>query len=203
MSLVARLHHIFGEFLKGTDDDVLRASNNRSFAIGKWDEVPSPASEWRGVPFRTEGEAGVADTYPLCYWDGSTYRMTDLIAGAASARSYTVIANGMGSEISDGAVGDLYVWSPATIVGVALLADQDGDITFDLYRDTYGAYPPTSGDSIVGASPPAISSNRQYLDTTLTGWDTSLSAGDTLRVVVDSCTTITRCTLTLALRSDA
>ena len=203
MSLVARFHHIFGEFLKGTDDDVLRASNNRSIAIGVWDEVPSPAAVWRGVPFRTEGGTGVADTYPLCYWDGTTYRMTDLIAGAASSRSYTFVANGMGSEISDGAIGDLYVWAPATITGVALLADQDGDIAFDLYKDTYANYAPTGLDSIVGASPPQISSGKQYLDTTLTGWTTSLSAGDTLRVVVDSCTTITRCTITLNLRSDA
>lgn len=198
MSLWSRLSHVFGEFLHATDDDVLRMSNNRAFAVGAWDSVPAASDPYRGVMFRTEGGSGTADTMPLVYWDGATFRSTDLIGGTVDTVS--VIANGMGSEITDGIFGDLYIWTPSTIVGVAMLADQDGSIAMDIYNDTYAQYPGTIGDSIVGSSPPTIASNRKSLDTTLTGWDTTLAAGDTLRFVVDSCTTITRCTITLGLR---
>lgn len=88
----------------------------------------------------------------------------------------------------------------ATITGVTLVADQSGSIAFDIWKDTYANHPPTVDDSIVASAPPTISTATKAQDTTLTGWTTSITAGDIIRFYVDGAVTdITRCTLSLAI----
>lgn len=84
-----------------------------------------------------------------------------------------------------------------TIEEVRLLADQSGSIKVDLWKDAYANFPPTDADSICGGNEPEISSGTKDSDTTLTDWTTSVSDGDIIRVNVDSCTTIQRCTLSI------
>ncbi len=109
------------------------------------------------------------------------------------------IIDGSGSAITTGIKGDMVVCA-GTIVGVWLLADQTGSIKVDLWKDTYANFPPTDADTIMGGNEPEISSATKDVDTTLTGWTTSLTATDIIRVNVDSCATITRCTLTLKIQ---
>ena len=71
----------------------------------------------------------------------------------------------------------------------------------DIWKDTYAAFPPTVGDSITAAAKPTITADDQSVDTTLTGWTTAITANDCLRFNVDSCATITRCTLILTVTS--
>ena len=52
-------------------------------------------------------------------------------------------------------------------------------------------------DSITAAAQPTISGDDNFEDATLTGWTTSVAAGDVLGFNVDSCTTITRVTVEL------
>ena len=79
-----------------------------------------------------------------------------------------------------------------------LLADNTGSMVVDIWKDTYANYPPTaSPDSITASAKPTLSSAIKSEDTTLTGWTTSISAGDTLRFNVDSCSGITRAVLVL------
>lgn len=99
--------------------------------------------------------------------------------------------------ISTGFQGRIRIPFACTIVGVSLLADQTGSIKVDLWKDTYANYPPTDADTITGANEPEISSGIKDEDTTLTDWTTSISAGDIIYVNVDSCSTITHCTLVL------
>jgi hypothetical protein len=123
----------------------------------------------------------------------------------ASAGSNTTTATGAlvieidggGSTITTGIKGDLTVPFAGTITQATLLADQSGSIVVDIWKDTYANYPPTDADSITAAAPPTISSATKSQDSTLTGWTTSISAGDTLRFNVDSITTCTRVTLVL------
>ena len=63
--------------------------------------------------------------------------------------------------------------------------------------------PPTPADSITASAKPTISSGTKQQDSTLTGWTTSISAGDILRFNVDSITTITRCTVSLKMLATA
>lgn len=107
------------------------------------------------------------------------------------------LIDGGGSAISTGVKGDIEIPDDFEIERVTLLADQSGSIQIDIWQDTYANYPPTDADSITGSNTPAISSSTKSQDSSLTGWTTGLTAGSILRFNVDSCTTITRCTISL------
>jgi hypothetical protein len=77
-----------------------------------------------------------------------------------------------------------------TINSVTVLADQVGDIVVDIWKDTFANYPPTVADSICGSAKPTLSSAATSEDTTLTGWTTSIAAGDVLLFNVDSAATV-------------
>jgi hypothetical protein len=111
--------------------------------------------------------------------------------------SIEFVIDGGGSAITTGVKGDLQIPFACTITEATLLADQTGSIVVDIWKDTYANYPPTAADSITASAKPTLSSAVKYQDTTLTGWTTSISAGDILRINVDSATTVQRVTLAL------
>ena len=80
---------------------------------------------------------------------------------------------------------------------MTLLADASGSIAVDIWKDTYANFPPTDADSITASAVPTITSATKSEDSTLTGWTTSITAGDILRFNVDSITTCKRVTLVL------
>jgi hypothetical protein len=125
-----------------------------------------------------------------------TAAVSDLDTAARTVAIVFVIDGG-GSAITTGIKGDLTVPFDCTIVGATLLADQSGSIAIDVWKDIFASYPPTSADSITASAKPALSSAAKSRDTTLTGWTTSVSAGQTLRFNVDSAATLTRVTLIL------
>jgi len=104
------------------------------------------------------------------------------------------------SVISTGEKGHLVIPFDCEIQSVTLLADQIGSIQIDIWKDTYANFPPDDADSICGGNEPAISSAQKYEDSTLTGWTTTINAGDILAFNVDSCTDITRVTIALKVR---
>jgi len=84
-----------------------------------------------------------------------------------------------------------------TITGVSLGLDQTGSIVVDIWKAPHADYPPTVADTITASSKPTISSDVKYEDTTLTGWTTSITAGDWLFFNVDSITTAIICSINL------
>jgi hypothetical protein len=136
------------------------------------------------------------DTDTLERDNGSTW---DTVIAQTSTLNFVI--DGGGSTITTGIKGDLVVDFAATITGVTLLADQSGAIVVDVWKDTYANYPPVDADSITASAPPTITaSGTKSQDTTLTGWTTSIAAGDTLRFNVDSVTSIQRVTVALRIR---
>lgn len=107
------------------------------------------------------------------------------------------IINGGGSTITTGVKGYVQIPYDCTITANRLLADQTGSIVVDIWKDTYANYPPDNSDSITASAPPTISSAIKSQDATLTGWTTSISAGDILGYNVDSVTGIQFVTLML------
>lgn len=107
------------------------------------------------------------------------------------------VIDGGGATITTGVKGDLRVDFACTIVAATLLADQSGSIVVNVWKDTLANYPPVVGDKITASAPPTITTATNSTDTTLTGWTTSITAGDTLRFNVDSVTTIQRVALVL------
>jgi hypothetical protein len=74
-----------------------------------------------------------------------------------------------------------------------------GSIVIDVWKDTYGNFPPTALDTITGSEKPTISSGVKGQDLGLSTWGSgkNVTAGDTIRFHVDSCTAITKATLVL------
>lgn len=96
------------------------------------------------------------------------------------------IIDGGGAAIVAGIKGDLEIPFPCTINQVTLLADQAGTIVVDIWKDVFANYPPTVADSITAAAKPTLAGDISYQDATLTGWTTSIAAGDTLRINVEA-----------------
>jgi hypothetical protein len=99
--------------------------------------------------------------------------------------------------ISTGVAGDVAVPFAATVTAARLFADTSGSIVVNVWKDTYANYPPTVSGKITASAPPTISAATKSADTTLTGWTTSITAGDCLRFNVDSVSSIKRATLIL------
>jgi len=139
--------------------------------------------------------ASPAPVYLKCWvYVGKT--VSDKLTSANTSAIVYVIDGG-GTEITDGEKGHLEIPFACTITQVDVLADQSGSIVIDIWKDTYANFPPTDADSITSSTPPTISSATKSQDSTLTSWTKSISAGDILAFNVDSCTTITRCVISI------
>ena len=104
----------------------------------------------------------------------------------------TYVIDGVGAVITTGVkYPGLKIDFNCDIKEVSLYADQPGSCVTDLWKDAWGNYPPTNADSITSATPPTLAAAQTYLDTTLTGWITTVNAGDVILPNVDSASTIT------------
>lgn len=125
--------------------------------------------------------------------DGTTLQAT----AAVRQREVKWVIEGGGAPITTGQKGYIDVNFAGTITSVIALADQTGSIVVDVWKDTLANYPPTDADSITASAPITLSSAIKAQDSTLTGWTTSIAAGDVLGFNVDSASTITRLTITI------
>lgn len=158
--------------------------------------VADTAAELPTAAPAVDGDIGYAKDDDTFYsYDGTTWNAAG--GGGGGNGIIGVTFDGGGSAIAAGSQADLRIQAGRTITSVTLLADTSGSIVIDIWKDTYANYPPTDADSITAAAPPTISSATKSEDTTLTGWTTTITAGDCLRFNVDSCSTITRCVLIL------
>jgi len=151
-------------------------------------------------------EAMITGNYVLVAIPGGNPRDACIVAswpagssggGGGAEASLTFIIDGGGSAITTGQKGHLEIPFACTIKQVTMLADQSGSIVVDIWKDTYASFPPTDADSITASAPPTISASQKSQDSTLTGWTKSISSGDILAFNVDSCSTITRVTISL------
>lgn len=114
-----------------------------------------------------------------------------------TSASFGITIDGGGSAISTGVKGYVTIPFACTITGWTLLADQSGSIVIDVWKDTYANFPPVVGDSIASTNKPTISSATKGQNLVLSVWTVSVQAGDVVGFNVDSCSTITRATLTI------
>jgi hypothetical protein len=119
------------------------------------------------------------------------------LSTAAQTRAITLAIDGGGSTLTTGIKADVYVPYACTITANTMLADQSGSVVVDIWKVAYGSYPATVTNSITASALPTITTALKSQDSTLTGWTTSISAGDTLRFNINSVTSITRLNLTL------
>jgi len=137
---------------------------------------------------------------------GTAYQRLRMKSDASSQEwadeitTLTFVIDGGGAAITTGEKGHLEVPFACTILQATMLADQSGSIVVDIWKDSYANYPPTDADSITASTPPTISSAVKSQDATLTDWTTAVTAGDILAFNVDSCSTITRVTVSLKVK---
>ena len=138
----------------------------------------------------------VSDTTDAASGTSKKITATNAFADLTTS-SINFVIDGGGSAITTGVKGFIQVDFACTINSVTLLADQSGSIVVDIWKDTYANYPPADADSITASAVPTISAATKSTDATLTGWTTSIAAGDVLGFNVDSITTCTRVTVAL------
>jgi hypothetical protein len=85
-----------------------------------------------------------------------------------------------------------------TITGWTLLGDDPtGDAVIDIWKDNFGSYPPTVADTITGSALPTLTNDDEATSTTLTGWTTTITAGQIIVFHVDSVAVHQRLTVSL------
>ena len=114
-------------------------------------------------------------------------------------RPVTYVVDNSGSAITagDSTIASVPVEVTGTITKAVLIADQSGSAVVDVKKATYSGFPTTS--SIAASAKPTLSAAQKASDSTLTGWTTSVTAGDILQFRVDSASTVTRLTLILTI----
>lgn len=109
----------------------------------------------------------------------------------------TFSVDGGGVVLPTGIVGEFEVPYAATINRSTLLCFPTGGIQFDIWKSTYAGAMPTVANTIVASAPPTITNDVKSQDTTLSGWTTSIAAGDILRYNINSISGVQRVSLTL------
>ena len=111
--------------------------------------------------------------------------------------AFEFVIDGAGSAITTGFKGFLEAPFAATINRGTLIADVTGNVVIDVWKSTYANAPPVAANTIVASAPLTITSAKKSQDTTLTGWTTSIAAGDILGFNVNSAATITNLLVSL------
>jgi hypothetical protein len=146
-------------------------------------------------PMTTAGDIIVGGTggAPQRLGAGSNGQILAVSSGAPAWQSIpvglTVILDGGGQTIQTTQPKPLVrVPFAGTVTAWYVNADQSGSIVVDVQRAAAGT--PTSFSSIAGTEKPSLSSQQSNSDTSLTTWTTALNAGDWLRFVVESASTV-------------
>lgn len=110
-------------------------------------------------------------------------------------RTIGVTIDGNGTTPGTGVKGYFRVPFSGTITGYALTSDVSGSAVIDIWKVNNAI--PTIVDTIDASALPTLSSQQYVNSTTLTGWTTSVSAGDVFGYNLNSASTVTRLTLEL------
>jgi hypothetical protein len=121
-------------------------------------------------------------------------------AGTGAVGTLEFLIDGVGAPVTTGVKGDMRVDFACTVTGWALMADQAGSVVVDVWKDALINFPPTVADSITASAKPALAGADHASSTTLTGWVTTVNAGDVFRFNVSSAATVQRVTLALTLQ---
>jgi hypothetical protein len=161
------------------------------------------------------GPASAVDQ-EIALFDGTTGKLLERLTGTGFVRATSGVASvstfkrtlgitidGGGSVITTGVKGFISCPVAGTITKWRILSTDaavtSGSVVMDVWRDSYANYPPTVADTITASAKPTLSSATKSEDAVLTGWSTSVSAGDVFGFNVDSVTTVTRVVLELVI----
>ena len=125
--------------------------------------------------------------------------------GAAGAVSW--INRRWGISVNIGSSGstvatDTAAWVEVPFaIGISetkLIAQVSGDLIVDIYANGVSSTPSASGTKITASAPPTLSNAQRSSDSVLTGWTTSIAAGQWLTFDVTGSSTIQKATVILS-----
>lgn len=148
--------------------------------------VPQPGASVNNPPFYL-GDNGIWTAVP-------TPTLVD-----TKKFAIVFVIDGGGVAPTTGVVGDIYIPWLSTITRWTILNNISGSNQLDLWKIAYASFPATITNTITAMSLPATTSAVSNQDSTLSGWTTAVSAGNTIRLNLNSVTTTTRITFILEL----
>jgi len=167
---------------------------NFAFATDPWSSVTAYSAR-TVVPH--QGKLWVSSRASTGVPPGSSAADWSVFYPFPTQSSLTIVFDAGGSEIAAGSAFDVPVGVRSIIRRIRMRADGIGSLVLDIRKRAFADGIPAPSDSICGAAKPRLISSRDYVDATLTGWATEIDDDDALRIVVESCTGLTRLSVTL------
>ena len=118
-------------------------------------------------------------------------------------RTINFVVDAGSAPMSSGIKGDMTLDVTGKIIGWTLIADQDGNVQFDIQKSDYANFPNFS--SICGNERPQLGNintgaeARINRNTTITSWSPILNSGDILQFEIVYALNIQRCVVSLKL----
>jgi hypothetical protein len=126
--------------------------------------------------------------------DGATIPAAGIVTNMRVS-SLGITVDGGGSAITTGTKGFIVVPFSCTIQTWSVVSDQSGSIVLDVWKST-GV--PSNANTITASAKPTLSSAQLAVAQAATGWTTAVAANDVLGFEVESASTVTKATLTIA-----
>ena len=141
------------------------------------------------IPAATDSLAGMLDATRAAIIDAPV-SYGDIINTPDRTAFITNIFDGGGAAIVAPFTRYIYVPFAAAIIGWALMADQVGSISVDIWKTPSANFPPLVGNSITGGAIPNLSGQSSAF-ASVPAWTTlQINAGDCLAYHVISATTV-------------
>ena len=198
----------FSGRLNSSDTNVQTAlqdldTNITSIALGGTGQATASAAYNALSPMSTTGDleyesgTNTASRLPI----GTAGQVLSVVSGlpAWSTKTGSVGASisGGGAAIQPGGQGFVQIPYNATITSWSIMGDRSGSIVIDLWKVPFASFPSTVSNSITGSALPTLSSAQSATSSSLTGWTTSISAGDVITFNINSATTVQQITIEL------
>jgi hypothetical protein len=158
------------------------------------------------LPIATDTESGLLDPVRATLIDtlavvAQSGNYSDLVNKPDRTAFITVIFDGGGQVITSPILRVFYMPFAATITGWALMANQTGSVSIDVWKEPLSAFPPTVANSITGGSPMSISSAQfsSAFPVSASWTTTSINAGDCLAFNLSSVSSIQNVTAQLVI----
>ncbi len=153
-----------------------------------------------GIDYTTSGTNLIFTVAP---GSTDTVYVVGLSTTADLTRTINFVVDAGSSPMSYGVKGDMTLDVTGKIISWTLIADQEGQIQFDIKKTDYANFPTFS--SICGTDKPTLgninagTNQRINRNTSLSTWNTSLVSGDILQFEIVYALNIQRCVVSMKL----